>query len=272
MINIFTKINYHTKIIIGRIQSLFAIKSECSDFAKLEELLKTPRYTRGHLSLSKYELDYVDGASLYHQYREIVNKKIYIFSDNKEKNYTILDCGANIGLASIELSRNYPNSKIIAFEPDPEIFEVLKKNTKKISNIKINNCAIWTSAGETEFNSSPSDAGSMSAQTENSKKIKVRTEDIKKYLDEKIDFLKIDIEGAEYEVIKAAENKLHNVYNIFVEYHCDDLKNNKFAEMVNILSKNNFNYYLSPENVPASPFTNKRKPGFYYQINIFGFK
>src|SRR5262249_6959572 len=48
----------------------------------------------------------------------------------------IIDCGASIGLGVCYFKHLYPESEIVAFEPDPRVFEVLKRN-----------CASWGSDG-----------------------------------------------------------------------------------------------------------------------------
>ena len=42
----------------------------------------------------------------------------------------IIDCGANIGISLIYLKMVLPQSKIIAFEPDPFLFDYLTRNIK----------------------------------------------------------------------------------------------------------------------------------------------
>ena len=57
-----------------------------------------------------------------------------------------------------------------------------------------------------------------------------------------IDFLKIDTEGYEYEVLKGAEEILFKIKLILFEHHYDDMivKNYFFSDIHDFLSKNNF--------------------------------
>ncbi len=61
-------------------------------------------------------------------------------------------------------------------------------------------------------------------------------------LDKEIDFLKIDIEGAEIEVLKDCEDRLKNVVNIFVEYHSNPNDKQELDAVLSILTNAGFRY------------------------------
>jgi FkbM family methyltransferase len=259
---------------IGLVYYFLGIKNKFSNEIKLSVLKKKKRFTKGLIELSKFKLYYVDSASLTNQYTEIVNNNIYAFSKNTDPKY-IIDCGANIGLSTLYFNNNYPNSEIIAFEPSPAVFDILKKNTVGLKNIKCIQSAIWNKEGLIRLNSINSDASSITQNINDSTNVEVKTERLKKYLNKQVDFLKIDIEGAEYEVLIDIKDELKQVKNIFIEYHCSDLTNRKLNHIMEILTESDFKYYIKPESAPTSPFENKNKKkngSYYYQINIFGFK
>jgi len=83
--------------------------------------------------------------------------------------------------------------------------------------------------------------------------------------------LKMNIEGAEYEVLKNCNSVLHKVQNLFVE--CHSLKNSKqrISEMLKILESNGFRYYMENVTIRKNPFINKLKDeqSIDLQINIF---
>jgi precorrin-6B methylase 2 len=90
-------------------------------------------------------LKLVDSESFLTTYIELFENQIYKFNSS-QKDLLILDCGANIGLSVIYFKRLYPNSKIIAFEADPNIFNVLQENVKSFNfkNVElINKAVIW---------------------------------------------------------------------------------------------------------------------------------
>ena len=65
---------------------------------------------------------------------------------------------------------------------------------------------------------------------------------VKKNLINHIDFLKIDTEGYEFEVLKGSKNIINNVSFVLFEHHYDDMivKDYFFSDINDFLSKNNF--------------------------------
>ena len=57
---------------------------------------------------------------------------------------TILDAGANIGMATVLFALRYPNATIVAVEPNHANFEVLKSNTQRFGNVKIEKHGLWS--------------------------------------------------------------------------------------------------------------------------------
>ncbi len=85
--------------------------------------------------------------------------------------------------------------------------------------------------------------------------------------------LKIDIEGAEYEVLKDCQDSLDSVKNIFVEYHSWNSDNQKLSEILSIFERNNFRYYIEGLTHRKHPFINRGEDkNMDLQINIFGVK
>ena len=68
----------------------------------------------------------------------------YKINDKNSKNKVenIIDLGANIGIETIKFKFFFPNSKIIAVEPEKSNFEILKNNTKNYNGIHLENYAI----------------------------------------------------------------------------------------------------------------------------------
>ena len=89
----------------------------------------------------------------------------------------------------------------------------------------------------------------------------------------KIDFLKMDIEGAETRVLRRAENYLCNVQNIFVEYHSKVDEKQTLNVIIDILSRCGFRVYMNTNLVDNQPYIKQNKyNGFDILINIFGIK
>lgn len=97
---------------------------------------------------------------------------------------------------------------------------------------------------------------------------------LKDYLHEPIDLLKLDIEGAEYEVLNDCRENLTLVKNIFIEYHGYFNKLNELNKIFDLLYNNNFSYYIkeATEVYPTPFYRHRTNNTFDIQLNIFCFK
>ncbi len=144
----------------------------------------------------------------------------------KAKN-PILDLGAHKGFFSIYASiLNENSAQIYAFEAAEENFLEAKKNFKEnhIKNVKIKNLAVWTEDTEKEFYfSEDSHNHSFYGEGEGKKLRCTCLESIfKKNRLEKVDLIKMDLEGAEFAIIENASlDLLKKIKTIFIEYHLD---------------------------------------------------
>lgn len=139
----------------------------------------------------------------------------------------IFDIGANIGAAAVFFAIAYPNATIYAFEPEKDNFALLEKNCANISNIVPIKKAIWNSQMMREIiNRKTGEWGYtiLPAEEETSgigQVVECTT--IKDFMDqaglEKIDILKIDIEGCEREVFLNSGEWIDRVEIIIVELH-----------------------------------------------------
>ncbi|OJW75067.1 FkbM family methyltransferase [Spirosoma sp. 48-14] len=143
----------------------------------------------------------------------------------------ILDCGANIGLTTIEMSICFPNANIVSIEPDKLNFKQLCLNTKEYENVYCEECAIWYEERTLYLDESFRDNLEWSRRTiEKSKtgaEVKGTTIEqiLNKYNIDVIDLLKIDIEGAEKYLFDKVEylSFLENTRVIAIEIH-DEFK------------------------------------------------
>jgi hypothetical protein len=97
---------------------------------------------------------------------------------------------------------------------------------------------------------------------------------LKTYLREKkVDFLKIDIEGAEYEVISDCAEEIKNVDFMFIEYHSMIDKDQNLQEILRIIHDAGFRYHIKQAYTTKDPFI-QRTPNFGMdlQLDIFCYK
>lgn len=244
---------------------------------EIESLINFPRYNRTTFILKGFEITIPDSASFVFMYKEIFIDEIYRFKTANETPY-IVDGGANIGLATIYLKLLYPTSKIVAFEPDNEIFKILESNIKSFNftNIELINKGLWDSTKRLSFKSEGADGGLI---TDVDKTV-VATESIdvvslKPHLQTQVDFLKLDIEGSETVVLKNIKDDLVRVDRIFVEYHSFVNQPQSLNEVIDILTKAEFRLYMSipGNNSLKSPLLGlKEYNNMDFQLNIFGYK
>src|SRR3989344_5109884 len=165
-----------------------------------------------------------------------------------KNNDLVIDIGAHIGLFSIFAASRAKNGRVYAFEPAPDNFQMLEKNIglNNLSNIVPVNQAVAGKGGVRDFILYKKSAAAHSfvfSKTEERDIIKVKTvsldEIVKKNNIEKIDVLKMDCEGAEYEILfNASPETLAMVKSICMEYH--EYENRKVSELKAFLEKNGF--------------------------------
>lgn len=153
------------------------------------------------------------GTSDFPVFRQIFLEGEYQFDYGKEVN-TIVDAGANIGLASVFFSLLYKDSKIICIEPEKANYEVLLKNTKAFPNIIPVQGGVWYKNDILQI--CPSDkfgewGFQLSDKKKSTNKIEVSSYTIntlmKNHNISHIDILKIDVEGAEKEIFLKGETE-----------------------------------------------------------------
>lgn len=222
-----------------------------------------------------FVLNYIRPYEVIKTYKEIFSQEIYKFN-NSSSNPVIIDCGANIGLSTLYFAIAYPNSKVFAFEPDNVIFNLLQKNINdnKLANVTIYNEAVWIKDAELSFSNKGSEASQI--DTTGQSVTKVKAIHLAQFLAqfEKIDFLKMDIEGAEFDVVKNCASELHKVQHFFLEYHGTSSETEKLTTLLDIVKEAGFKVYIKmAADTLAIPFVQQTTgTPFDVQLNIFCYK
>ena len=201
-------------------------------------------------------------------------RKILIFlKKNNLDNFDVFfDVGAHKG-ESIELFlKEFKIKNFYSFEASPINYKILNEKVfflkKKFKDVKIilENIALSSSVKKIYFKQSyESSSSTLSEINEKSKyflkkkailnlfsnkdfynNIEIQTNTLKNYINEnyikQIDFLKIDTEGYEYEIILGLEEKINKVKLVMFEHHYDDMikKTYKYSDIKKILNDNDF--------------------------------
>lgn len=222
----------------------------------------------------EHSVSFRSRSEFLHSIDEIFIEEIYKL-DLKRDAY-IIDCGANIGLSIIYLKRKHPKATIIAFEPDTINFDLLQQNIAAFGfdDVILRKEAVWTTNTKIHFSNDASQMSRINEIASGSKAvIEVEAIRLKDILSREIDFLKIDIEGAEYHVLKDIEPTLHYVQNLFIEYHGTFMQNYEFNQILEIVSKQGFNYYIkNAADKHPHPFLRQKSPDYDLQLNVFCFR
>ncbi|MGV3504260.1 MAG: FkbM family methyltransferase [Adhaeribacter sp.] len=138
----------------------------------------------------------------------------------------IIDGGANIGLFSVLIKNNFPETKIIAIEPDIENFETLQHNMSGYEQVYCENFGLWNKESNLKIYDKYQMGkwGMVVEEVEGESNIKAVSIDflLRKYNIEKVDILKLDIETSEKVVFSDNyESWLPKVKMIIVELHDD---------------------------------------------------
>lgn len=147
----------------------------------------------------------------------------------------IFDLGANIGIASLFLASVCPGARICGFEPVPGHFELCRRNYLNLQRAQAFNCAVGRSSGSQTFEFSQSDirgghlAGDKTRQADaGTSTFAVEVWSLEDLVRKKNlpppDFLKIDVEGAELEVLEGLGAPGESVKYIHLETHSVELK------------------------------------------------
>ncbi|MBN2144545.1 MAG: FkbM family methyltransferase [Candidatus Aureabacteria bacterium] len=233
-----------------------------------------PRYQKDTVLFHNHFLTFLDGPSLLSGIKKIFEEKNYeFFTTNPTP--VIIDAGANIGLSIIYFKKKFPNARIIAFEPNPDIYKVLSQNMKsfEFTNIEYHQKAVWKENGISQFDTEGGVSGRLIKYNDKKQLINVSTIRLADFLKEKIDFLKIDIEGARTEVIQDCYDNLHNVSYLFVEYHSYHKEKQSLHEILTLLHKAGFRYHVKELFTVPYPFLKRSlQDEMELQLNIFGLR
>jgi FkbM family methyltransferase len=205
-----------------------------------------------------FKVSYRNDCELEVIYDDIFAKNTYFFKTENPEPY-IIDCEGHIGLAVLYFKSLYPRARITTFEPNPETFFLLRQNIvqNNLSGVRAINMAV--SREDTEdtilyvgenfleaWDSTNTTDPDLWPNMDRYRRIYVKSTRLSSYVNNRIDFIKFDIEGAEYAVLDEIKTKLSLVGAITLEYHQNacNFASRKLERIIEILRAGGYRYEL----------------------------
>lgn len=224
-----------------------------------------------HAEIWGCRMRFVQFPALMRLAEEILGYRIYAFQTEAKRPF-IIDLGANIGMSILFFKKMFPESRILAFEPDALNFEILSENVRANGwkDVELHNVALAGVEGEIDFFTDPAgnaslESGVYARHLPGAIKQRVKAVSLSAFVKEPVDFMKMDIEGSEEPVLQelAASGVLGNIKRMAVEYHHHlIIFEDRLSKFLGILEGHDFGYAL------ASPFWGSHTPSGVQDILI----
>ena len=136
----------------------------------------------------------------------------------------VLDLGANVGYASVLFAMRWPQASILAVEPETGNMELLKRNTGAYRRVDALHAAVWSRPTHVVVEN-PGDAANSFRMTEtvNGNGATIPAFTVEQLIDRlgcaRLDLLKMDVEGAERDILRHAANWIDRVNVMIIELH-----------------------------------------------------
>lgn len=207
---------------------------------------------------SGYKVSYRNDYELEVIYDDIFAKGVYFFKTENPEPY-IIDCGGHIGLAVLYFKNLYPRARIVTFEPNPETFFLLRENIAQNNLGGVREINMALSREDTKdailyvgedflkaWDSTNTIKPDLWPNMDQYRSISVRSTRLSSYISNRVEFVKLDVEGAEYDVLDEAKAKLNLVGAITLECHqsAGNQSERKLEKIIGILSGSGFKYEL----------------------------
>jgi FkbM family methyltransferase len=215
--------------------------------------LKRVNAARNTVGIAGHTVHYLTYGSFRYLFQELFVKQEYYFA-TANPSPLIIDCGSNIGMSVLYFKMLYPRSRIIAFEPDDDAFRCLEQNIRDndLQSVHAHKKAVAGSAGKVDWYYDTSNPGSLTKSTIRARMPKQRKEveavQLSTYITEDVDFLKIDVEGAELGVVQelSQSGQMCRVQQMALEYHHHIVGDeDRLSVLLAMLEQAGFGYQVS---------------------------
>lgn len=214
----------------------------------------TRRRKSHNTELLGFKVRYLDAASFRLVAFEVFVKGEYFFEASNDSP-VILDCGANIGLATLFFKRLYPRARLHSFEADPATSEILRFNVEQnhLEDVTVSNILLTDHGGSEKFYVASETPGSLMMSSTPSRfatdrrEITVNAGRLSEYIDGRIDLLKLDVEGSEFGVMQelVSSGKIAHIAKMIIEYHHRiGNESSRLGSFLGLLEDAGFEYYI----------------------------
>ena len=210
-----------------------------------------------------YKVQGFDYDTLAVLFSEIFVADVYHFETTNPQPL-IIDCGANLGMSLIYFKKKYPAAHIHAFEANPVVFNLLKTNVEQnhLSHITLHNLALYDEEKEISFfmnDNTKTLVGSVLKERGGANEMKVQARKLSEYLKniDKVDVIKIDVEGAEINIVDDLFNAgmLAKSDQYLIEYHHNlEQQQAHLSDFLKKFEHNGFGYNLKTDFLTAGSF------------------
>jgi FkbM family methyltransferase len=143
------------------------------------------------------------------------------------RNDIVLDLGANVGTFTLYAALKAVEGLVVAVEPNPSLFEMLKQNVavNGINNVMLLNALVGDKDGQSKFYMLDSGGSVREGYSTKGKEVELTSYRISSIMDkygiQSVDFVKMDIEGAEFDIFRGDVASLKRVKKLSMEVHPD---------------------------------------------------
>ncbi len=229
------------------------------DLVELTRLARERRFGRFEVHFRGLRFRCNDLLSFCYSARDIFLHRVYDFAC-EDAAPVVIDGGGHLGLFTVFVKQRYPRARVTVFEPSPEALPLLRANLAANAmqdGVTVIEAGLFERDGEVAFGLDGSDGSSIYLPGASSRVPVVR---LSRYLGEAVDFLKLNIEGAEAEVIDEIARELPRVRRLVIEYHDFPETGQRLHRILERLARAGFRYLLHDLDADVNPAT---KPPFH---------
>jgi FkbM family methyltransferase len=249
MNQVITKIG---KALLSRYSSMKTYKKISSNFLSTLVFISLPSKFSHWKTICRFRIGKID---FYSRRSDLVSVEEVAFRGEYDfiasmpvaPSATVLDLGANIGMFAIAIFQSFPDVRVFSFEASSDTFRVLQKNCHLNSHMKwhIFHQAIWNTNGIVRFDTKRESTtrrvitDTLAQNHENVQSITI--DNAINRCKSKVTICKMDIEGAEEEVLLSSPEALKSIDNLIIEIHPDTCNKEHIVQIL----KAEFSYLYS---------------------------